>query len=398
MQIVLTHNAYGKFSGEEAAVENLKDLLKSRRQQVCTFERSSEEIDDMPGGKLRAFLGGIYNPFSRKQFVRFLKAHKPDLVHIHNLYPLISPSILPECKRQSVPVVMTVHNFRLICPNGLFFTRGRLCHRCVGGREYHCILNNCENSVFKSTGYALRTFVARMFRLYKKNVDYYICISSFQKRVLVREGFPSDRIRVIPNPISITDADQSRALNESPSVDCGYVAYAGRIESGKGIFTLLEAASALPDVSFKIAGDCTNAGAILQKSPENVEFVGFLKGEALSRFYRNCSMFVFPTCFYEGFPTVLVEAMQHKKAIVCSNIGGLPDIVETGRNGLLFETGNGEDLADKIQMLRDDPALRDQLGQGGFDKVHNAYHPDTIYRQLMEVYQAVVAESGKMTG
>ena len=393
MCIVLVHNAYGKFSGEEAAVENLKALLKSHGQQVCVFERSSEEIDDMTGGKLRAFVGGIYNSFSRKQFASFLKAHKPDLVHIHNLYPLISPSVLPECKRNNVPVVMTVHNFRLICPNGLFFSNGRVCHQCAGGKEYHCILNNCENSIFKSTGYASRTAFARVFRLYKNHVDYYICISNFQKKMLVREGFPASRIRVIPNPISITDGNPDRGQKSTYSVDNGYVAYAGRVESGKGIFTLLEAAAALPEVSFRIAGDWSNAGDIIEKAPENVEFVGFLEGEVLSRFYRTCSMFVFPTCFYEGFPTVLVEAMQHKKPIVCSNIGGLPDIVENGRNGLLFETGNARELADKIQMLRVDPALQKQLGQSGFEKVQNEYHPDTIYGKLIQVYQSALDSS-----
>jgi glycosyltransferase involved in cell wall biosynthesis len=143
-------------------------------------------------GKSRLF-SGIHNLFSKAAFGRFLRETRPDVVHIHNLYPLISPSILPACTAQGIPVVMTVHNFRLACPNGLLLSHGEVCHRCLGGREYWCVFRNCEDSFFKSAGYALRTAAARMLRRYYDHVDHFLCLSAFQRDLLIREGMPGER-------------------------------------------------------------------------------------------------------------------------------------------------------------------------------------------------------------
>jgi glycosyltransferase involved in cell wall biosynthesis len=388
MRIVLVHNAYGKFSGEEAAVENLKVLLRCHGHQILPFERNSAAINHLAGGKIRAFFSGIYNPFSRRAFARFLKVHKPDLVHVHNLLPLISPAILPECRRQNIPVVMTVHNFRLVCPNGLLFSRKQLCHQCLGGKEYYCVWNNCQDDYLKSIGYALRTFIARTFKLYKNHVDSYICLSDFQKRILVEERFSANRITVLPNPIfSKNDTVQVISGNGA------YVAYAGRISPEKDIYNFIEAARLLPDIPFKAAGDYEQATDLVARAPANVKFVGHLRGKALFGFYRDCRFFFFSSRCYEGFPMVLVEAMQHGKPIVCSNLGGLPEIVENGKNGLLCQPGNARDMSKKIRKLWDDTCLCRKLGQSGLEKARQNYDPDIIYEQLMNVYNKVINRS-----
>ncbi|HQQ88530.1 MAG TPA: glycosyltransferase, partial [Smithellaceae bacterium] len=277
MNIAIVHNAYGKLSGEETVIENLAALLVERDVSVCRFSRSSAEIEDKLSGKMAAFFSGIHNLFAAKAFAEFLKSNRPDVVHIHNLYPLISPSILPVCTKLGIPVVMTVHNFRLACPNGLLLSHGEICHRCLGGREYWCVLRNCESSIFKSTGYALRTAAARMLRRYYDNVDHFICLSEFQKNILVGEGLPAERVSVLANPVSFdmkipptplykrgeiasavkmdTPAFAGLRRQVHEGMTKGYVAYVGRISQEKDIFTLLEAARRLGDIPFKFAGD-----------------------------------------------------------------------------------------------------------------------------------------------
>ena len=200
MKILLIHNKYGKFSGEEAVVESQIKLLNANGHHVITYFRSSEELEAMPNGKLKAFFNAFYNPKSISAIKALITTEKPDLVHIHNLYPLISPTILPVIKKMGIPIVMTVHNYRLLCPNGLFFNKGEICEKCTGAlKELNCITNNCERSLFKSSGYAARNFWARKKDYYLNNVDLFLCLTEFQKKKLVTNGFNKEKCDVLPN-------------------------------------------------------------------------------------------------------------------------------------------------------------------------------------------------------
>jgi len=186
--VCVVHNEYGIFSGEEAVVENQAKLLRDNGHEVIRFFRSSAEISEMQLGKLRAFFSGIYSLSSKRALRKFLTEYKPDVVHVHNVFPLISPSVLSECRKAGVPVVMTVHNYRLVCPNGLLMFDGQICEKCCSSREYQCLLNNCEASFFKSLGYFLRNYIARKLKLFKNNVTIYACLTEFQKQRLINAG------------------------------------------------------------------------------------------------------------------------------------------------------------------------------------------------------------------
>ena len=168
MRILIIHNKYSKFSGEEAVVDAQSHLLTSNGNEVLTYFRSSQELESMSNSKSKAFLSGLYSPKSIREIKKLIQTKNPDIVHIHNLYPLISPSILPEIKKLQIPIVMTVHNYRLLCPNGLFFTNGEICEKCTGSaKEFNCVVNNCQDSISKSTGYALRNLWARKNEYYR---------------------------------------------------------------------------------------------------------------------------------------------------------------------------------------------------------------------------------------
>jgi len=367
MRIAIVHNAYGRPSGEETVVETQTALLQARGHKIVRFQRSSAEIETMPLGKARAFFTGIHNPAARRAFARFLDREQPDVIHIHNLFPLISPSILTECR--SVPTVMTLHNFRLLCPNALLLRDHSICRDCLGGREYWCVLHNCEHNLPKSLGYALRTAVTRRRGLLD-NVRRFICLTRFQRDIFVGEGFPSEKMAVIPNAIPPV------WLDTPPHQGGEFVGYVGRISPEKDLPTLLQAAKRLPDLPFRIAGARERMPELTRSAPPNVEFVGHLETEALRRFYERMRLLVFATRCYENFPMTLLEAMAQGIPIVCAKIGGLPEIVE----GAFYEPGNPEELAARIRACWNG-------GVSGREKARREYHPDVVCAKWMELYE-----------
>jgi glycosyltransferase involved in cell wall biosynthesis len=380
MKVLLVHNAYGAFSGEEAFLRAQKKLLEERGHQVVSFRRSSAQISNMRWGKTQAFFSGIYSLRSRGRMRRLLLRTRPDIVHIHNLYPFISPSVLGVCRRMCVPVVMTVHNYRLICPTGLFMVKGQVCRRCTGGREFWCVLHNCTGGWAKSIGYAARNFAARKWQFYRRNVARYMALTDFQRQQLVQGGFPVERIDVVPNMID--------TVNTSPSSTPGsYVGYVGRISPEKDIPTLMNAARICTSIRFQAAGSYDSVSNLVAQLPNNFDFLGHLRKERLALFYAESRIVVLCSVCYEGFPTMILEAMAAGKPVVCSKIGGLPEIVEEGVTGLLFRPGDAQDLAEKIRYLWDRPDLCRKMGQAGREKVLREYSVQKYYERLMAVYE-----------
>jgi glycosyltransferase involved in cell wall biosynthesis len=404
LKIAIVHNAYGRPSGEEVVIDNLAQNLEHHGHVVSRFTRCSAEIDSKRWGQVRAFFSGIYNLASRRSFAQFLEAHRPDVVHVHNLFPLISPSVLVEARSRDIPVVMTLHNFRLICPNGLLMRGGQVCHECLGGREQWCVLHNCEHNPAKSLGYALRTGIARRQRWFLNGVTHFICLTRFQRDLHVRQGFPSQRCSVIPNAVPTAFLRDPQAV-ESPlvglAVPCepprpaedpgAFVGYVGRLSPEKDILVLLDAAKRLPHIPFKLAGSLARMPDLPRHAPANVEFIGQLDRDTLRTFYAGIRLFVFTTRWYEGLPMVLLEAMAAGLPVVCTHIGGLPEVVQNGESGYLTPPGDAAELASKIDLLWQDQELAMRMGETGRERVLRKYHPDTVYAQHLEIYQRVQA-------
>jgi len=379
MKVAIVHNNYGKYSGEEAVVSGQKKLLEDNGHTVCAFERSSAEIPKMFLGQLRAFLGGIYNPFSRRAFKVFLEKENPDMIHVHHLYPLVSPSILPVATKMGIPVVMTVHNYRLVCPNGLHYSHNEVCTKCEGGREYWCVIRNCEKSINKSFGYALRNWWSRKRRYYLDNVSVFACLTNFQHDSLVRSGINTEKIVVVPNMVQMTV--QERTVNDGE-----YVGFSGRLSHEKGINVLADVACRNSDIAFKAAGNFDSMPQLKEKVPENFSLLGYCNETELSRFYENARLIVLPSVWFEGFPMVILEAMLNEKAVICSDIGGLSDIVEDGVTGLLAKPGDDIDLEEKIRTLWQQPELCRKMGLAGREKVLRDFSKERYYERLINVY------------
>ena len=217
MHILLAHNDYGSFSGEEEVMRTISTLLESHGHKITPFRRSSKDIGDSLLKKMHALFSGIYSFNSRNRIAQILNQGGIDIVEVQNLFPFISPSILPVCKRMHVPVVMLCPNYRLFCPNGLHLSHGKICERCLGGKEWHCILQNCERDIFKSFGYAARNAFARVTRMITDNVTIFVVLSEFQKARFIDSGIPPERIAVLPNIAPDVEMSENASIGDTVS-------------------------------------------------------------------------------------------------------------------------------------------------------------------------------------
>lgn len=375
MKIAIVHNDYAKFSGEEAVIRDHEVILRNHENSVVFFRRSSAELHGLSGAAKGFFLGP-YNPFIRKIFLKFLVTENPDIVHIHNLYPLITPSILGCVAELKIPLVMTVHNYRLFCPCGLFFQNGTICEECANTQSaWPCLRHNCLNSRFKTLGYAVRFAWERQRQYYQQYVDRFLCLTEFQRHKLIEYGINAERCRVVPNFIG--EEWWRRARDVSPS-NGKYVAYMGRLGKEKGIEIILEAARKLPDIPFRLAG----AGAECWRSsaPSNVEFTGYLTGKAQFEFMHHARLNIMASCWYECFPTTLLQSMALGIPCLVPRLGGMPEIIRGA--GIAYAPGN---LAEVIEQLWNNEPLRQTYVVGAQKRIED-FSPEVGWKHLRESY------------
>jgi glycosyltransferase involved in cell wall biosynthesis len=372
-----------RLSGERAVVDATMQLLTQNGHESRLIMKSSRDLEDSLIKRASAFWSGIYNFGAYYEMRHLLKQDRPDVVHVHSVYPMFSPSVLAACRQAGVPVVMTVHNHSLTCPTSFHLHKGRICEDCVGGHEYHCVLKNCRNNILESCAYALRSAVARICRWFPENVNVLIVLTPFGKGRLLQAGFREDQIAVVPNPTSVAETAARLSSGE-------YVGFAGRVSPEKGVDIFLAAAARMPNIPFKVAGDGPVISEMRARAPGNVEFLGRLGVDDLLAFYRQSRMLVAPSLWFEPFGMVVVDAMALGVPVVASRIGGLPYLVEDGVNGSMFDPGDPEDLVQKVRRLWEDPELCNRMGLAGQRKVAQQYSQRVYYENLMTVYQGAI--------
>ena len=380
MRILMVHNDYAKPSGEESAVRALAELLTGHGQEVLWHLKTSSGLADSFAAQAGAFLSGIHSFSARREMVKRLDEVGPlDIVQVQNLYPLLSPSILAPIRRRGLPIVMRCPNYRTFCPSGMHLSHDQVCEKCLGGREWWCVVKNCECGRFKSLGYALRCAWARRNRSVLDNVTVFMVLSEFQKRRYMAQGIAQERLEILPN-----FAEQVPASDDSSPGD--WVSFVGRVSPEKGVDLFIQAARNMPEVPFVIAGDASRQPELAKDAPANVRFLGHQSRPQLAELYRRSRIVVVPSRCFEGFPNVIASAMAYAKPVVCSALGPLGEIVEDGKTGLTFQRDSAGDLAGKIRILMDSADLCRQMGQAGREKAQRLYSPEAAYRRLMEIY------------
>lgn len=381
MRVLHVNNWHRGFGGSDHACRTVIDLCSRRGMDVGVFERDSKVLGDGLAGKTRAFVDGIYARSAVREFDRVLRSFGPDVVHVHELFPLISPWILPRCKARGVPVVMTCYDFRLTCPVATHHNRYGVCYDCATGSELRAVLNDCRGSLAESLAYALRSMVARRFGLFSAHVDCFIVLTEFSKQWIVdRAGVPEERVAVIPCIVPAPSVGV-----EDPATG-DYVAYSGRFAKEKGVDLLIEACRNL-GLPLRLAGNEPSYSAI--RPGDDVVCVDTPTRDSLAAFYRGARVLAVASLWEETFATVLSEAKSHGVPVVAPRIGALEDLVDDGVTGLLFEAGQVDDLADKLNKVWTDPELCRRLGAAGRDDVRRELNEDVCYERLRRVYRRV---------
>ena len=384
MKILITHNDYGRPSGEEAAVDHMTEMMTAHGHQISLYRPSTAAYQQGFSNKIHMFFSGLYSWQGIKDIRKTLKEETPDIINIHNLYPFISPAALFACKAAGIPIVMTVHNYRLVCPTGLLLRNGQPCEHCLHERsEWGCFRYNCTRNLFKSFGYSLREYVARTTGAYQKNVDRYVCLTDFQKYKLIAAGFPADKITVIPNSVPIPGTE--------PAQTGRYIAFIGRMSYEKGWDMLVNIAAANPDLLIRAAGFLP-VPSIQASMPPNIQFTGFLDPSERSEFYRAARFIVMPSRCYEGLPLVALEAMAMGRPVIAPDHGGFTGIIGKGPEaiGCLFRPNDQVDLETNIRKLWTDDKLVKDLGKRAIEKAATAYSSEIIYHQWERLFREVL--------
>jgi len=383
MRILQVFNeSRGPKGGEEKIIEHILDLMDKRSIEVGLLTKSSKTLDQNFIGKFKAFYNGIYSRNSYRTINECIDNYHPDVVHVHRIYPLFSPSILVACKKKNVPVVMSVHNMFFTCPVYYHFNNGHLCERCIGGREYHCIIQNCRNNIFESIAYSIRASFARKLSLFHNNCTLFISPSLYIKRKLIEAGFQSNRVHFLPNPVAIKNIPKTIKNGD-------YIAFVGRISPEKGINIVLDAAR-MTNLPFEIAGNHFQLNELECKLPQNVKYRGYLIGNDLRNFYESSRAVLVPSLCPEAFCLVAAEALAHGKPVIASRLGALPEIVEDGKSGFLFDPSNFNDLLRKIEILWNNIELSIQMGKYGKESVSRNNNETLFADKLIEIYERAI--------
>lgn len=386
MKILQIHNYYQVPGGECAVVGAERELLESDGHTVCQFTRESADINRYDAaGKIKMLVRIPWNRVAAESLTRTIRRFRPDVAHIHNLYPLLSPSVFDALERERVPAVQTHHNFRFFCPNGLFFINGRICDACTKS-YFACVRHRCiKDNHLLSALYALAVYQGWRRGVFAGKIARHIALNPFFAERLARSGIPNSTIRICGNYIT--------AFAERDSEKEDYFLYLGRLSPEKGLFTLLESAKTVA-AKVKIAG----TGPLEQEMRRfirihqlrNVEVLGYVEGERKSELLRRCIALVVPSECYENFPISVVEAQAEGTAVLASRIGGLPTVVSDEETGYLFEPGNAEELARLMNKMAERPDLVETLSCQSLERAKALFTPESHLEQLLQIYAEAV--------
>jgi glycosyltransferase involved in cell wall biosynthesis len=385
MKIIIAHNLYQQPGGEDVVVRQEMQMLRDAGHQVLLYQRSNDETEEFTGVKrLMLFAHTTWSSDTRREFEELLTRERPDVVHVHNTFIMISPSIYEACKHAGVPVVQTLHNYRLFCPAHTFLRNGLPCEDCVTGSLLSSIRHRCyRGSASATVAVATMLTVNHKRGTYQNDVRRYIALTEFARNKFVECGLSAEKLVVKPNFIDPDPGERQSIAN--------YAVFMGRLTPEKGVATALKAWKVLPpEMELKLIGDGPSLSDLRQVAKDlklrNVTFLGRLPRENAFEYLANARFLLFPSEWYESFPMTILEAYAHGVPVVASRLGVMPEIVKDKQTGLLFEPRNPESLARLVKSFWDNPALIRQLGRNARRDYELLYTADENYRQLMAIY------------
>jgi glycosyltransferase involved in cell wall biosynthesis len=385
MKILVIHNKYQQAGGEDTVVNAETELLSSFGHDVHLWSVDNNNLPTGFQGKIKTALSASYSETSRITAQNKLRSFRPDIAHVHNFFPQISPSVYDACINENIPIIQTLHNYRLICPGALLMRDGKICELCVTGSPYQAARYGCYRES-KAGSLAVAHMVAqhRKKQTWNHKIDRFIALTEFAKSKFVQAGFPEHKIAVKPNFIK---QQSSEDIIDKPNTP--YALFVGRLSEEKGIKTLVKAWRNLNGCcTLKVAGD----GPLLHllNNVDHIKNLGYQDSKAVSQLMQQAAFLIIPSEWYEGFPMVLVEAFSHGLPAIASKLGSLAEIVTDGKTGLLFEPGNPNELADKVRQLINNIDECKRMGINAKSIYLSCYTPEQNIKKLLTIYQQAI--------
>lgn len=389
MRILGVHNRYQIRGGEEECYEAEMAMLQQRGHHVDLYEETNDRIPHI--GKAALAARTIWAKSTYDAVRQQLAKHQYNVVHVQNFFPLVSPSIYYAAKAANIPIVQTLHNYRLVCPNGLFFRQGKVCEDCVGKTiPYPGIIHGCyRKSQIASSGVAAMLSIHKLANTWKHEIDCYIALTEFAREKFIEGGLPADKIIVKPHFIA-----------PDPHVGDGrgnYALFVGRISVEKGLDTLLSAWQKLHHrLPLKIVGDGPLSSWVQAQAEQlpNVEYLGRRPLNEVYDLMGSATMQIFPSKWYETFGRVAVEAYAKGTPVMAANHGAIAELVKPGQTGWHFQPGNAEDLMAQVNRALDRPEAIAHMRRTARTEFENHYTADRNYQQLIDIYHQAQLEHG----
>ena len=403
MRILNVNKFYYRKGGSETYFFDLARLLEEKKNEVIPFSMNDPkniesvfESSFVPGAdynlregalkEIQKAMNVVYSREARRKMSRLIDKNPVDLVHLHNISHQLSPSIIREAGKRGLPVVWTLHDYKVVCPTYLLFVNGAVCEKCENGKFYNVVLRKCNRgSALRSLTNCVEMYLHSVMGTFK-SVSFFVSPSRFLMDKIVEMGV--DEKRVVHVPYFLRTEEYEPLYKDE-----GYFAYVGRLSKEKGIMTLLDAARRLGKCNLKIVGGGELRDEVLEASRDipGIELAGHLSGERLRDVWRKASFVVVPSEWYENLPYSILESFAMGKPVIGSRIGGIPELVVDGESGLLFDPGNSKELAEKIAFLQERPELRQKMGRNAREKAEKELGADAHYSRLSDIYRKAIA-------
>jgi glycosyltransferase involved in cell wall biosynthesis len=382
MRVLILHNLYQLRGGEDAVVDMEANLLRQAGHEVSVRTISNDQIKSLRD-RVLAFQNVAYDPERAKWIKGELGETGAEILHVHNFFPLLTPGVHSGAAEMGIPVVQTLHNYRLICANSLLLRNGQICEKCVGGSNLPALVHRCYRHSLPGS-----LAVVRMQNRMRAagNVHRYVALTEFARVKFIAGGLPADRLVVKPNFGPAQEEPHPAPGRENRAL------FVGRISAEKGLDVLLRAWASIPDIPLLVAGDGPEFHRLAGMKLPNVHMLGQLPQADVKNLIARSKLLIVPSLWYEGFPMVVVEAFAAGTPVVASRLGSLAEIVEDGVTGLHFTPGDAKDLAAKVAGLMKDEARRADMGERAravfearYTSRQNLVQLEAIYREAREV-------------
>ncbi len=410
-KILYINNFFTKYGGAENTIYRIANLMQRKGIEIyffCTnkqpyffenyeYEKYFPEYKDkrtLSVKNITGFLKTFYNFEVKNNLKKYLEEIKPDLVSIHNIHYHLTPAVFDACEELKIPIVFYLHDPRSFCPGGTLSYGGHYCNKeyCIKGNPFMCIINKCKlNSLKGSILSSLYYLYFRSKNIFNR-VDAVFCPSRAIAELAIRSGVNKEKIYQINNFIeeNIEKENKETVLNKQE-----YFLYVGRIDSEKGINYLIEAMKTLQkDIALHIVGSGTEEEHFKKIAAENglpnIKFLGYKTGKELEEQYKNCIATILPCNWFENFPRSILESFVHGKPSIASRVGGIPEMIDDGENGYIFEAGQAEKLSELIKAMFSDKELSASMGEKAREKAFSRYNAEDYSNRIINIYKNIL--------